>query len=179
MALTATVHHVDLTVSDVDRGVYETLDLRLARHPSESVRRLVTRTLAYALSYEEGISFSPGGVSSPDEPAIAVRDPTGLLVAWIDVGSPSADRLHRAAKAASRVAVFTDDAAHVRREAASRPIHRAGEIAIWGIEARLLGKLEEALGRRASMEVARNDGRLYVTVDGALHEGGIELARLT
>ena len=76
-----------VTVSDVDRGVYETLDLRVARHPSESMRYLLTRTLAYCLSYEDGIAFSKGGLSSNDEPPIAVRDPTGVLLAWIDIGA--------------------------------------------------------------------------------------------
>ncbi|MDY7231188.1 YaeQ family protein [Hyalangium rubrum] len=100
MALSATMYHVQVNLSDVDRGVYQPLDLRLARHPSESMRYLLTRTLAYCLSYEEGISFSKGGISSTDEAPISVRDPTGVLLAWIDIGSPSAERLHKASKAA-------------------------------------------------------------------------------
>src|SRR5215204_193452 len=128
MALTATIHHYEVSVSDVDRGVYETLDLRIAQHPSESVRYLLTRMLAYCLSYEEGIAFSKGGLSSTDEPPVSVRDATGLLVAWIDVGTPSAERLHRASKAASRVAVFTHaELAQLRREAASRTIHKIAD----------------------------------------------------
>src|SRR5262245_43082790 len=98
MALTATIHHFEIALSDVDRGVYETLDLRVARHPSESARYLFTRTLAYCLSYEEGIAFSKGGISSTDEAPITVRDLTGVLRAWIEIGSPSAERLHKAAK---------------------------------------------------------------------------------
>src|SRR3954469_10303516 len=107
MALTATMHHFQITLSDVDRSVYESLDLRVARHPSETLRYLVTRTLAYCFSYEEGIAFSKGGLSSAEEAPVFIRDPTGVLVAWIDVGAPSAERLHKAAKAAGRVAVFT------------------------------------------------------------------------
>ena len=91
MALTATMHHFQITLSDVDRGVYESLDLRVARHPSETMRYLVTRTLAYCLSYEEGIAFSKGGLSSAEEAPISVRDRTGVLRAWIDVGAPSAE----------------------------------------------------------------------------------------
>jgi uncharacterized protein YaeQ len=179
MALTATVHHVDLTISDVDRGVYATVDVRLAQHPSETMRRLVTRLLAYGLAYEEGIAFSAGGVSSTDEPPLAVRDPTGLLTAWIEVGTPSAERLHKAAKASPRVAVYTHaELATLQREAATRAIHRAETIEIWRIAPALLDAVEARLGRRAKVEIARNDGSLYVTVDGALHEGAIELGRL-
>src|ERR1700723_3654143 len=131
MALSATVHHFQVILSDVDRDVYETLDLRLARHPSESARYLTTRTLAYCLSYEEGIAFSKGGLSSAEEPPIAVRDPTGVLLAWIDVGSPSAERLHKASKAARRVALYTHvDPALLRREASTRAIRRVEEIEV-------------------------------------------------
>ena len=76
MALTATLYHWKIALSDVERGVYEALDIRLAQHPSESVRYLVTRAIAYALFYEDGIAFSKGGISSTDEPPIVVRDPS-------------------------------------------------------------------------------------------------------
>src|SRR5579859_1018315 len=72
VALTSTVYHLEIDLSDVDRGVYETLDLRLARHPSESKHYLLTRALAYCLFYEEGIAFSKG-LSTTDEPAVWVR----------------------------------------------------------------------------------------------------------
>src|SRR5580692_3058921 len=78
MALSATIHHFEILLSDVDRGVYETLDLRVARHPSESARYMLTRILAYCLSHEDGIAFSKGGISNADEPPIGVRDPTGI-----------------------------------------------------------------------------------------------------
>ena len=96
MALTSTIYNATVELSDVDRGVYETLDMRLAMHPSESPAYFATRLLAFCLEQTEGIEFSPGGLSSPDEPAIVVRDLTGRLTAWIEVGAPDADRLHRA-----------------------------------------------------------------------------------
>ena len=60
MALSATVYHIQIELSDVDRGVYESLDLRVARHPSESMPYLLTRVIAYALLFEEGIAFTKG-----------------------------------------------------------------------------------------------------------------------
>ena len=74
MALTATVYHFTIRLSDVDRGVYEALDLKVARHPSESDEYMIARVLAYCLEYAEGIAFSRGGLSEPDDPPIAVRD---------------------------------------------------------------------------------------------------------
>src|SRR5438094_2653221 len=98
VALTATIYNVDIDLADADRGVYETLALRVARHPSESEEFLVTRILAYALEFREGIAFS-SGLSDPDEPAISVRDLTGAIQSWIDIGIPDAARLHNASKA--------------------------------------------------------------------------------
>ena len=165
MAPTATMHHFQITLSDVDRGVYEALDLRVARHPSETLRYLVTRTLAYCLSYEEGIAFSKGGLSSAEEAPVSVRDATGVLRAWIDVGAPSAERLHKASKAASRVALFT----HVElpllvREASSRVIHRLEQIAVFRLQPEFLDALASRLEKNSKFELVHTDGQLYVTL---------------
>jgi len=174
MAITATMHHLLVTLSDVDRNVYESLDLRIARHPSESERYFITRTLAYCLSYEEGIAFSKGGLSTADEPPISVRDPTGIFLAWIDVGAPSAERLHRAAKAARRVALYTHtDLALLRREAASRAIHKIETIDVWRFEPSFIDALEPITARNAKIEIARNDGRLYVTIGAEVIETSV------
>ncbi len=174
MAQTATIHHFEITLSDVDRSVYESLDLRVARHPSESVRYLLTRLLAYCLSYEEGIAFSKGGLSSTDEPPIVVRDLTGVLLAWIDVGAPAAERLHKATKAAGRVSLFTHtDLRDLRKEVAQRPIHKVEEIVVWQLEPALLDALERHVDRNTKLELVRNDGKLYITVDGEVLEGSL------
>src|SRR6478672_6344802 len=106
MALSSTIYNVSVDLSDVDRGVYEKFALRLAMHPSETSEYMVTRLLAYCLEYAEGIEMT-AGLSDGDEPAIVVRDLTGRITTWIEVGLPAADRLHRASKLAQRVAVYT------------------------------------------------------------------------
>lgn len=179
MALPATMHVMHIALSDVDRGVYETLELRLARHPSETVRYMLVRLLAYCLSYEDGIAFSKSGLSDPDEPPVAVRDPTGILLAWIEVGMPSADRLHKASKAARRVALFTaGDLALLRRDAASRPIYKVEDIDVWPLEVALLDQLEAHVGRTTKLELVRTDGVVYLTVGGATYESKLERASL-
>jgi uncharacterized protein YaeQ len=106
MALGATIYTFAIELADSDRAVYETLNLRVAQHPSETADYLLTRVVAYCLEYAEGIAFSKG-LSDPDDPAIAVRDLTGALQTWIDIGLPEPERLHRASKAAPRVAVYS------------------------------------------------------------------------
>ena len=174
MALTATPHNFEIALSDVDRGVYEALELRPARHPSETLRYLLTRTLAYCFSYEEGIGWSKGGLSSAEEPPLSIRDATGKLVAWIDVGAPAADRLHKASKAAERVEVYTSaPLALLRREAATRAIHKLESIAVWRFEPSFLDALEPFVERRVKLEVLRNGGLVYVTVGGKTVEGAV------
>lgn len=165
MALQATVYHLRIDLSDVDRGVYEALDLRVARHPSESMHFLLTRAIAYALLYEEGIAFSKGGLSATDEPALTIRDLQGNLRAWIEVGTPSADRLHKASKASPRVVVFTQhDPRLLAKEAQSRAIHRAEHIEVYSLQTTFLNELEALTDRNTRWELLRNDGVVYVTV---------------
>lgn len=179
MALGATIYHWTIGLSDVERGVYTELDLRLARHPSETFRYLLLRTLAYALAYEEGIAFSKAGIASTDEAPLTIRDPTGALLVWIDIGSPSAERLHKASKAAPRVLLFSAaDPELLRREAASRAIHRLESIELYYVPPAFLDRFEPLLGRKASIELLRNEGRLYLTVDGKTEDVAFEASSL-
>ena len=125
MALSATVYHFQIELSDVDRGVYESLDLRVARHPSESTPYLLTRVIAYALLFEEGIAFSKG-LSTTEEPALWVKDLQGNLRVWVELGTPSADRLHKVSKASPRVVVFTQHDPRLLAPRGPEPSHPQG-----------------------------------------------------
>lgn len=173
MALGATVHHLTIALSDVDRGVYESLDLRIARHPSETMRYLVARTLAYALCFEEGIAFSKG-LSTTSEPAVWAREPDGRVRLWIEIGSPSAERLHRASKAAARVVVFTYGAPdRLRKSVAGERIHRAEQLELVGVPTALLDALGDATGRDAAWELLHTGGEVYVTCGGTSFHGAL------
>lgn len=179
MALSATVYVFTVRLADADRAVYETLELRVARHPSESPEYLVTRVLAYCLEYGEGLEFSKGGLSDPDHPALAVRDLTGALQAWIEVGAPDAARLHKASKAAPRVAVYVhrDADAFLARLAGER-IHRADALAIRVIDPTLLASLAARLDRRMDFDLAVSDGTLYLTLGDETLSGTIMERRI-
>jgi uncharacterized protein YaeQ len=174
VALTATIHNFDIQLANVDRGVYETLALRVARHPSETEEYLVTRVLAYCLEFAEGIAFSKG-LAEPDEPAIAIRDLTGALRAWIEVGAPDAARLHKASKAAPRVAVYMHkDPANFLRQLAGERIHRADALELYAVDRELLAGLVERLDRRTTLDLSVTDGDLYVNIDGATLTGRVD-----
>jgi uncharacterized protein YaeQ len=173
MALSATIYPFDVDLADADRGVYQSLALRVARHPSEAEDFLVARVLAYCLEWREGIAFSKG-LSTPDEPAIAVRDLTGQLQAWVDIGVPDAARVHRAAKAAPRVAVYTHkDPALLLRALAGARIHRAEHLALFALDRGLIDALRARLARRVAWQVAVSGGHLYVTTGANTFEAAV------
>ncbi len=167
MALGATIYTFDIELADSDRGVYETLNLRVAQHPSETVDYLLTRVIAYCLEYTEGIAFSKG-LSDPGDPTIAVRDLTGALRAWIDIGLPEPERLHRASKAAPRVAVYThrDPEQWVIKLAAAK-IYRAEKLEVFAFDRAWLSQLISRLERRMRFSLTRSEGDIYLTVGGA------------
>jgi uncharacterized protein YaeQ len=179
VALTATIHTIDIELADADRYVYESLALRVARHPSETEEYLVTRVLVYALEFAEGIEFSRG-LSAPDEPAIAIRDLTGAMRAWIDVGTPEAARLHRASKAVPRVAVYTHrDPARLVGSLSGARIHRAEALELYALDRGLIGALAARLERRMAWNLAVNDRELYLSIEGDTLSGPVSRYALT
>src|SRR5712692_2908057 len=157
MALTATIYTFDIELADTDRHVYESIALRVARHPSESEEYLVARLLAYLLEFTEGIEFSRG-VSDPDEPTIAVRDLTGAIATWIDIGTPDAARLHKASKAAKRVVVYTHkDPRQFLNRLAHEHIHRADVLELYAIDRALVSALVARLERRVAFSMSIAD----------------------
>jgi uncharacterized protein YaeQ len=179
VALTATIYNIDIDLADADRQVYETLALRVARHPSESEAYLLTRVLAYALEYAEGIAFSRG-LSEPDEPALSVRDLTGALRVWVEVGTPDAERLHRAAKAADRVVVYTHkDPAQFVRQLAGERIHRIEALELYSIDRSLITALAERLDRRMAFSLSITDRDLYISIGADTLTGGVTRHALT
>jgi uncharacterized protein YaeQ len=122
--------------------------------------------LAYALEYGEGIEFSKGGLSDPDDPPLAIRDLTGAYRAWIEVGTPDADRLHRASKAAPRVAVYVhrDPAQWLSRLAGAR-LPRADAISGWAVDRALLAALVDRLERRMAFALSVSDRELMLAFE--------------
>lgn len=174
MALTSTMYAMQVALAHVDRGVYESLEFRMAMHPSESPEYFVARLLAYCLEYSEGIAFSKG-VSDPDDPTVSVRDLTGTITTWIEIGLPDAARLHKASKASPRVAVYTHkDPTVWLRQIAGERIHKVDRIDCWLLDRELIDELVARLDRRMSFELSVTDGELFINVAGATLTGSMQ-----
>jgi uncharacterized protein YaeQ len=179
VALSATVHTFEIALNDTDRGVYQALEFRVARHPSETAEYLWTRVLAYCLEYVPGLSFSAGGLSDPDEPALAIRDLTGRLESWIEVGLPEPSRLHRAAKAAPRVAVYSHrDLSGLLARLVAEPTHRAERIEFYALDQALLASLVQLLARRMRFDLSVSGGEIYLSHGDSTYSGGVTPSRI-
>lgn len=180
MALPSVMRTFQIELADNDRSIYEQLDLRVAQHPSESERYLVARVIARALEHADGLEFSKGGVSDDEEPALIQRDLRGDLVAWIEIGSPSADRLHKASKASPRVAVYAwrsvDQMLDAIRE---RGVHRMHELELNALPEALLDEVAATLDRRNLWYLTRTDGELLLTIGDRALQGAVTRLQLS
>jgi uncharacterized protein YaeQ len=165
MALNATIYSFEINLSDLDRNVYQALAFRVAKHPSETDAHLMTRTLAYCVEYREGLSFSKGGLSEPDAPALAVHDLTGAMLRWIEIGLPDPARLHRASKAAPQVAVYSHkDVDKLIASLVTENVHRASDIQINTFDREMITALCARLARRVTFDLVITEAQLYLSL---------------
>ena len=106
MALKPTIHKFNIALSDLDRDYYDTLNLTVARHPSETMERMMVRVLAYCINASPHLAFTKG-VSAIDEPDLWEHSLDGDLKLWIDVGEPSVERVKKASHIARQVKVYS------------------------------------------------------------------------
>ncbi len=178
MALTATILRLRLELNDLERGVYESLDLRIAQHPSESDERVVARIFAYALLYEQGLEFGKG-LSMTDEPALLKKSLMGDLEHWVDVGTPSAERLHAANKKAERVSVVCHKGqAAMSREAMKRKVHRAERLNVYYLEPSFIKEIAASIGRNNEWSLMRCENELTLHIGDQAFQSTLSIDRL-
>lgn len=178
MAIGSTVHTFDVQLADTDRGVYDDFSLRVARHPSETDAYMLTRVLAYGLEFAEGIAFG-GSVSDTEEPAVIVRDLTGKVLAWIEVGAPDAERLHHATRLADRTVVYTHrDPAKVMAPWADKRIHRREDIRVYGFDPGFIDAAAALLERRNTLTLTVTEAVVYLDLNGTALTSGVHVHEL-
>ena len=105
MALKSTIYKANLQVADMDRHYYADHALNIACHPSETLQRMMTRVLVFALHAHERLEFGKG-ISDTDEPDIWRKDLTGEIQQWVEVGLPDERTIRQASSRAKQVAVY-------------------------------------------------------------------------
>ena len=106
MAIKPTIYKQRIAVTDLERNYYDTLNLTIAQHPSETEQRFMARVLAYILNAQVRLSFTKG-LSAVDEPDIWLREMDDQLTLWIDIGEPAVDRVKKATRQARQVKVYS------------------------------------------------------------------------
>ena len=155
------LYQFKVELSDVDRGIYETLDFRIVQHPSEAAPYLLTRALAYALSYQANLEFSPAGLGDPETPALWAKSNIGNLDLWIEVGSPSARKLHKATKAADQVLIYTyKNPDLLVADILENKVHRAREVQIFALDPKFLALLERELKKSNRWSLLLQNGQI-------------------
>jgi uncharacterized protein YaeQ len=176
--LRAMLHRFEIALADVDRGVYQDLDLRVARHPSEDVPYLLTRVLAMVLEYEDGLAFGKG-ISDGDEPTLWRRGGDGRVLTWIEVGAPTPERLHRASKACERLIVYCHRRPDLlQQKCAKEGVYRGESVRLVKVPGDVLDALAAALDRNNRWDVSVNDGRVTIVCGAAVIEGAFDAAPL-
>ena len=175
MAAGATIHTFEVQLSDVDRGVYEQLSLKVAQHPSETLQFMTTRVLALCLEHEEGIAFgdraspatsrrcwcaTPRARSSPGSRWAPPTPSACTAAAW----RPSAPRSTR-----------TVIAERVAARWAGKRIHKPEDVRLVWFDDGFVDAVAEAVTRRTAMTVSVMEATVYLEVNGttlssAVHE---------
>ncbi|MEO7495420.1 MAG: YaeQ family protein [Massilia sp.] len=172
MALKATIYKADLQLADMDRNVYDTCSLTLARHPSETDERMMIRLLAYAIHANEALTFTKG-LFDTDEPDLWQKDLTGAIELWIEVGQPDEKRLMKACGRSAKVIVYSYSAtSHIWYKQIANKLERAKNLTVINIPAEASVQLEKLCNRNMQLQCTIQDGQIWLTdsVDTVLVE---------
>ena len=174
MALKATIYKAELQLADMDRNHYEDLALTIARHPSETDERMMVRVLMYALYAQEGIALTKG-LFDVDEPEIWVKDLTGAIKLWIDIGQPDEARLRKACGRAAQVVVVCHasscDVWWKQIEARLARLRNLTVLRVPAETAQALGALAE---RTMRLQCLVQDGAIALSTDAAAVDVALE-----
>ncbi len=173
MAQPSTTYKVDLNLTDLDRGVYATSRLTIARHPSETEERMTVRLLAYALWYSEELSFGRG-LSDVDEPALWEKSLDGRVLHWIEVGLPDADRLTWCSRRTERTSLLAYGSLRVWQSKVVDAAKMLKNVNIAAVPQEALENLAKDMPRAINWAVMISEGTIYVTDERGQHEVQLE-----
>lgn len=158
------LYRFQIEVSDVDRGFYESLDFRVAQHPSETYPYMLSRVLAYCLTFQEGLKFTPGGLADPEAPALRKLGGLNSIDLWIEIGNPSVRKLHKASKSAKEVMVFTyKNPAVLLSEIKEGDVHKAQHLQLYAFDPKFLDAVGEVIEKNNRWSILIQQGQMDLT----------------
>ena len=167
MALKATIYKADLQIADMDRHYYADHALTIARHPSENDERMMVRVLMYALYAQEGIAFTKG-LFDVDEPEVWVKDLTGEIKLWIDIGQPDDARLRKACCRADQVVVVCfSSSCEIWWKGIAQKLTRLENLTVLQLSADTSQALAALAARSMQLQCMVQDGEIGISTEAA------------
>ncbi|MDS9949107.1 MAG: YaeQ family protein, partial [Planktomarina sp.] len=166
MAQKATIYKVELSVSDMDRNYYETHNLTVAKHPSETNERLMVRILSFALNAHEKLEFSKG-ISSDDEPDIWQKSLSGELDLWVTLGLPSEKIVRQSCGKSNKVIIYCygGRTAEMWWEKIQNSTTRFENLQVINFLEKDTSELEKQASRSMRLQINIQDGDVMVGVE--------------
>ncbi|HYJ19611.1 MAG TPA: YaeQ family protein [Burkholderiales bacterium] len=166
MALKATIFKAELQIADMDRSYYADHSLTVARHPSETDERMMVRLLAFALHAEEALAFGKG-LSTEDEPDLWLRDLTGVIDLWIDVGLPDEKRIRRACGRAEQVYVYSygGHGADLWWKQTGADLERNANLTIMNVPRQATQAMAQLAQRSMKLQCTIQEGQIWIADD--------------
>lgn len=106
MAAGSTIYKAQLSIADMDHNYYETHEITIAQHPSETDQRLMIRLAAFALHASDRLVITKG-IGGDDEPELWEKNYGDEVVLWIDLGQMDEKRLRKVCGRSEQVIVYT------------------------------------------------------------------------
>jgi len=175
MALPSKVYKASIQLSDIDRGVYETLPATVAQHPSETGERLVARLLAYAIFHEPELTFTKG-LSATDEPDLWVKRADDRVRLWVEVGLPEPDRIIKASRHSERVALLACGRTLAMWDEQQLPkLEKLANLTVASIDPAVIARLATRLERTIAWSITITEGTLYLAIGEETLEAAIQV----
>jgi len=165
MAISSTINKISLNIADMDRHYYQSHELTVAQHPSETDFRFMVRLIAFMANASEQLSFTKG-LGSDDEPDLWQKALTGEVELWIDLGQPDEKRIRKACGRAKQVIIYTYDErkAKVWWEQQQSKLQRFNNLKVVHINAQ---GVEAMVKRSMQLQCNIQEGEIYLD-DGEL-----------
>jgi uncharacterized protein YaeQ len=166
MALKATIIKVQIQLSDMDRHYYDTLNLTIARHPSETNERMMVRLVAFMLNAHEQLQFTKG-LCADDEPEIWQINLTDEIDRWIDLGLPEERRIRKACSRAKEVLIYAygGNVVDLWWQKISSKLSRFAHLQVFNMPQPQVVELAQMVQRSMELQCTIEDGEVWISDD--------------
>ena len=162
MAKNSTIYKANLSISDMERDYYSDHQLTLACHPSETTERMMMRIIAFALNADEQL-MPAGGMSDADEPDLWLKDLTGAIKLWIEVGQPEDRRILKACGRSDKVIIYTyGTKPQLWLDSIESKISKAKNLSLYSINAESARSLAALAERSMNLQITVDHDEIWI-----------------